>query len=340
MTAGHRSASLWPRTVGDDNEPALAISATADGYVPHFIHGDDRTWPETNCYLDLWVETLHALGHDPLPMLGSALAADHDGEQWTFVKPDPDDLRELYGLQVAEENVWRPVLDTVESGPSRNLLFTVEVDSWWLPDTAGTDYRSGHVKSSIVPVRVDREAHVMEYIHGAGLHRLTGEDFGGVFNLEPRSEWMLPPFTEQIRRVEASPDPSGDLAVHLARKHIDRAPTYNPVDRLAAGVVGALEWLPVAGVAKFHSWAFATLRQCGATAEVAADLATYLETHGAPGAGAAREPFLAVTNGAKSVQFKMARAANGRKVVVDEALTEMATQWSTAMKILDSRVPR
>ncbi len=69
----------------------------------HPSHSGDRIWPETNCYLDLWIELLHTLGHDPVPMYACALSADHDGEQWTFVKPDPADIRDLYGLQVAEE---------------------------------------------------------------------------------------------------------------------------------------------------------------------------------------------------------------------------------------------
>lgn len=333
MTPANRPSVTDPASLSD-----LAISATADDYQPHFIHSDERTWPETNCYLDLCIETVHALGLNPLPMLGATLAADHDGEQWSFVKPDPEDIRALYGLQITEENVWRPVLNTVESGPNRGLLFTVEVDSWWLPDTAGTDYRSGHVKTSIVPVSVDRAAQVMDYIHNAGLYRLSGDDFAGVFNLDTKSEWVLLPYVEQIRRVGTVADASSDLAVHLARKHLDRAPSSNPIDRLGAGVIDALDWLPEAGVATFHSWAFATLRQCGATAEVAADLAAYLDTHGAPGAGAAREPFLAVATTAKSIQFKMARAANGRKVNVDDALGTLSVNWAGAMEILDSSV--
>ena len=48
-------------------EPALQISASPRGYQSHFSHAGERIWPETNCYLDLWIETLHALGLDPVP---------------------------------------------------------------------------------------------------------------------------------------------------------------------------------------------------------------------------------------------------------------------------------
>ena len=38
-------------------------------YAPHRIHGDGRVWSETNCYADLWIELLHALGRDPVAAL-------------------------------------------------------------------------------------------------------------------------------------------------------------------------------------------------------------------------------------------------------------------------------
>ena len=41
-------------------EPAPQISASPRGYQSHFSHAGERIWPETNCYLDLWIETLHA----------------------------------------------------------------------------------------------------------------------------------------------------------------------------------------------------------------------------------------------------------------------------------------
>jgi beta-mannosidase len=40
-------------------EPAPHISASPRGYQSHFSHAGERIWPETNCYLDLWIETLH-----------------------------------------------------------------------------------------------------------------------------------------------------------------------------------------------------------------------------------------------------------------------------------------
>ena len=36
--------------------------APAGPYVPHPLHDSGRDWPETNCYVDLWIELLHGRG--------------------------------------------------------------------------------------------------------------------------------------------------------------------------------------------------------------------------------------------------------------------------------------
>jgi hypothetical protein len=86
----------------------LQISASPRGYRSHFRHAGERIWPETNCYLDLWIETLHDLwietlhdlGLDPVPAFACAPSADHYGLQWTSLKQLLEDLRRLYGLEV------------------------------------------------------------------------------------------------------------------------------------------------------------------------------------------------------------------------------------------------
>jgi Domain of unknown function (DUF1839) len=313
----------------------LAIAADPAGYQRHFVHGPDRMWPETNCYFDLWIETLHCLGMDPVPSFACLLSADHDGMQWTFVKQPPEDLRRLYGLEVAEASLWLSVLETIESGAARGVLHTVEVDSWWLPDTLGTAYRTEHVKTTIVPTRVDRDRRVLHYLHNAGLFELGGDDFDGVFGLTVESAVVLPPYIEQVRH---HPDQvEKDAMVRLVREHLRRRPQGNPAARLVAGVERAMEWLPTSGMEQFHLWAFATLRQCGATAELAADLAEYLDDV-FPGAGDAAEHFRAAAANAKSVQFKMARVARGRAVDVGQPLSSLASSWQSGMDAIAAAV--
>jgi hypothetical protein len=61
-----------------------------DDHIPHWLHGGGRfAWPVSNCYADMWIETLHWLGLDPLPALVAALACDFEGDQWTLLKPLP-----------------------------------------------------------------------------------------------------------------------------------------------------------------------------------------------------------------------------------------------------------
>lgn len=318
---------------------SLVVFAEPDAHHPHFTHSPDRIWPETNCYFDLWIELLNVLGLDPVPSFVSALSADHDGMHWSFLKPLPEDIRRLYGLEVTEENVWMSVLETVESGPPRGVLHTVEVDSWWLPDTAGTAYRTEHVKTTIVPTRVDRDSRLMWYLHNAGLYELRDDDFDGVFGLSgglsDSSATALLPYIEQIRSYPDRREP--EALRRITAEHLSRRPAGNPVERLADGLHRATEWLPHDGMPRFHRWAFATLRQCGATAELAADLVVHLDS-ACPGTAAAEDHFRRVASGAKSVQFKMARLANGRSVDVEDALTGMACDWQAGMDRLVAKV--
>jgi hypothetical protein len=60
-------------------------------YERHLIHGEGRTWAETNCYTDVVVELLHGLGFEPIAALPFTLTIDLDVDQWTFFKFHPGD---------------------------------------------------------------------------------------------------------------------------------------------------------------------------------------------------------------------------------------------------------
>ena len=305
-------------------------------YRPHPIHNHDRIWTETNCYVDLWIELLHSLGADPTPALAFVLSAGCDGRQWDFVKIMPEDLRTLYGIGVAEMNVWRPVLEHVLESLEDGVHVTVEVDGFWLPDTAGTSYRNQHTKTTIVPNLVDREDRVLGYFHNRGYFELTGADFDGVFNLapEPHAEVLLP-YIEQIRVDAAVLDAGfGDRDLDVARAHLARRAPGNPVDVLARRIVADIPLVQAAGPDAFHLWSFGLLRQFGATAELAANYVEYLEGRGVTGAAEAAGRFRESASGAKAVQFRMARAARGRDVVLDEPLIEMSKNWMAAMDLV------
>lgn len=305
----------------------------ADSYRCHPIHATDRIWSETNCYVDLWVEVLHSLGHDPIPAAAAVLSTDFDGHQWSFLKFAAEDLRALYGIEVAELNIWQSVLDHVVQELEQGRLLTVEVDAYWLPETAGTSYRSEHTKTTIVPNRVDPVGQTMEYFHNSGYYRLIATDFRGVFRVGGVTPVTLLPYVEVVGLDRRHP-PQLDVELSLARAHLARRPDRNPVSALAEGVRVALPWLTGGGLEPFHRWSFGVLRQCGASAELGADLSRYLGSRGVKGADSAAGPFQAVAETAKSVQFRLARAARGRAVTLDAELTAMADAWESAIQTL------
>lgn len=315
------------------------ISATTpDSLRPHSMHATERIWSETNCYVDLWVELLHLLGADPRPALASVLDARFDGLQWSFVKPQAEDLRDLYGLHVNEMNVWKPFREHLSDNLLHGYLSTVEVDSHWLPDTAGTSYRNDHGKTTIVPLAIDAEARSMTYLHNAGCYALDGDDFDGVLGVGERAP-MLPPYLEQIAidvdRLGAGAT-VGDRDLEIIRGHFARRASGNPAAELGERVTTDIEWVQSAGPEAFHLWSFGTFRQMGATAEIAADVARYLVERGIGDAAAAVDPFLAVATAAKSAQFRMARAARGRSVDLSESVDTFSAGWAEAISALDA----
>lgn len=300
----------------------------ASSYRAHRIHGEDRIWNETNCYIDLWVELLHSRNFDPLAATSCAFSADFEGDQWAFLKFPAEDLRVLYGVDVAEINVWRDILDHIDEQLIRGRLLTVEVDSWWLPDTAGVSYRTDHVKTTISVQMLDRANRTAGYFHGRGYFVVAGEDFDQLFS--PTTSTLVP-YVELVRLERAHASSLTD-AIAVAHAHIDRRPDDNPVDRLAVRLNADLSMLSSNGLDFFHVYSFAVLRQFGATAELAGDFSDWATTAGQTALADAGDNFRAASTAAKSLQFRLARAARGRAVDIDESLTAMSEHWAAGMR--------
>ncbi len=66
---------------------------------------------------------------------------DFEGDQFTFFKFPHDDLRRLFGLETHELAVWRPLTAHLQELIAIGRPVLVELDSYYLPDTAGTSYR-------------------------------------------------------------------------------------------------------------------------------------------------------------------------------------------------------
>ena len=134
-------------------------------YERHLIHGAERTWAETNCYVDVLVELLHGLGYEPAAALPFTLGIDFEGDQWSFFKFPHEDLFALYGMEIQEFNPWRSLAQHVETQVGLGRPVLVEMDSFFLPDTAGTAYKLAHVKSTIAVNAIDIEQRYLGYFH-------------------------------------------------------------------------------------------------------------------------------------------------------------------------------
>lgn len=308
-------------------------------YAPHALHGDESVWLEKNCYGDLWIELVHALGLEPRAMLPFTLAVDFEGDQWTFFKPPLDELRELYGIDVQEMSVWRPLIDHAVEQLSAGKIICTEADAYWLPDTAATDYRRQHTKTTIAMVNLDVEGQWLGYFHNAGYFELSGEDFRSIFRVGvPSDPAFMPLFAELVRidrLVRRTEDDLVACSLDLLRKHFWRRPTSNPIERFGQRLVQDLPSLQAAGLATYHAWAFAGIRQAGSAFELAAAHLRWLAGLGRPALLPAADRFEAIAQGNKALILKGARSVNsGRPLDAAPLIHEMAEAWDSGMAAL------
>ena len=305
-------------------------------YRPHAVHGTDRAYPETNCYTDILIEMLHARGDEPLAAMGVIVRMDFEGDQWTFFKPAPGDIELLYGVDIHEMQPYRPLPEQAAAQIGEGRTVIVELDSWYLPDTAATAYRQAHVKSSVVIESIDIGGERLRYFHGPGYYELEGEDYRGVFRLGREfSDDVLPPYTELVR-FDAGPRRQGDelraVALDLLRAHLERRPRSNPFERFADQLQEDLPQLLAGDAQAYHDYAFATVRMLGSAFEVGATYADWLlGERGAPAAAAMSR----IVETSKVLSFRLARR---REFDPQPYLGEMAGAWDEATAALDGAV--
>ncbi|MGH9557605.1 MAG: DUF1839 family protein [Bryobacteraceae bacterium] len=305
-------------------------------YTPSALHGPDRVFRETNCYVDLWIELLHAQGIDPGSAMSFACATQFEGDQWTFFKPPPELLLRLYGIDVHEMQLYRPIADHVVEQIRACRSVIIEADSFYLPDRVDTSYRSVHEKSSIAIEAMDPGAHLLRYFHGAGYYELSGEDYCGVFRIgREYSVDVLPPYVE-IARFDAGPRRSGDAlmdeACVILREQVTRMTARNPWLDFGRRLCRDLPGLLAGSDRDYHVYAFATLRQCGAAFECAKSFVDWLRNPPCRESKAASEALDRQVNQAKTLLFKLARRRPFDPLPFIEAA---AADWEITMRALD-----
>lgn len=311
-------------------------------YTRHMLHAEDRVWVEKNCYVDVCIELLHALGLEPLAALGSCITVDFEGDNFTFYKPSHEDLRALYGVNIQEMNVWLPLIEHARHHLANGEFISTEADAFHLPDTSGTDYRRNHVKSTIILADLDDERQRLGYFHNASYYSLEGEDFQRLFRVGvPPDPTFLPLFAELVRVDRMSRLPRKELAeaaLVLLGKHAARRPLDNPVRRFQRRFEQELPSIQARGLAFYHAWAFATVRQLGAVCELLALHVRWLVESGVDaGLAPAASEFDRVSGGAKTFILKAARAVNSRKPFDGSAtFDDMGEGWARGVDTIVS----
>lgn len=303
-------------------------------YVPHPIHGDDRTYSETNCYVDCLVEFVHASGLEPAAMLGGAVASDFELDQWTFFKPTPGDLFALYGIDLHEVQPYRGFPTLIATRLAAGQTVMPEVDSFYLPDVVATAYRTDHVKSTIIAESIDEDAKVLRYFHNTAYHELSGEDYEKLFATYS-GDGHLPTYVELLR-PGAGPAPSGDDLREVARSllagYLARRPAENPFARFSAQLEADLPALIEGSSEDYNAYAFHNPRMVGASMELLATHVRWLFGEEGEKAAASLDD---VVGGSKMLLFRLARQ---RPFDVAGVVGPMAEAYDAAVTGLDALV--
>ncbi len=267
--------------------------------------------------------------------LSFTLATDFEGDQWTFFKVPLADLYDLYGLDVQELLIWKPLVTHIEEQLGFGHPVLVEVDSYYLPDTAGMAYQIEHTKTTIAVNEIDLKNARLGYFHGQGYYHACGDDFVNLFHLQGTKDTVvLPPYVEFVKR-RCRPIPNGDeltkVSLRLLRRQLSLLPESNPFHRFKSRFAIDLEWLVTAHLETFHKYSFATLRQFGACFELATTYLRWLKARNVKNLDSSISAFTTLSTGAKMLQFHLARAIGRKKTLDLSSLDEMAIHWQTGI---------
>lgn len=301
-------------------------------YQPHQIHSGTRNYIETNCFTDIITELLHARGDEPVAAFGSFVRMDFENDQWTFFKPLAVDLELLFGVDIHEVQPYRPIFRQVAELIAAGRTMTIELDAWYLPDTAATSYGTAHVKTGVIAEAIDLVGERFRYFHNASLYELSGRDFRGAFRIG--TDWsadVLPPYTELIRFDVGIPLRDDDLRTasrELLRGHLGRVVPGNPFDRFNERLANDLPRLLAGNAELYHAYTFATFRMAGAGFELLASHIDWLLGKEGSRASAAMSR---IVDGCKVLGFKLARR---RPFDPTEAMQGLSAAWSETMESL------
>ena len=215
----------------------------------------------------------------------------------------------------------------------------IEADSFYLPDTQGTDYAQAHVKTTIGITRVDPDARRLHYFHNAGFFALEGKDFDGIFRLDRSTpDDYMEPYCEYVtfdRLVRRDRPALRDLAIAQGRRHLALRPDRDPFALYAEEIDAQLEGVVGRGEETFHRHVFATIRQLGSGFDFCAHYLRWIDGEDLDLMPAA-DAFDRISDTAKMLILKTARIARtGRMRSVRANVEQMSADWQRGMALLD-----
>lgn len=315
----------------------MTPTAHQQAFAAHRLHDLERSWPETNCYVDLWIELLASMGETPEAALGFTVLQDLEPDQFTFFKLPIEDLRRLYGLTVQELSIYRTMEQHASLHVGRGHIVLIEVDAFWLPDTAATTYRRVHAKTTIAVDSIDRVRGECAYLHNAARNVLVGEDYRGAFRLgadfASRPD-LLPLYVEIVGRCPRGRDlgAAREVALDILRGHLSRRPRRNPFaawrEAFADQVDGVLS-----APETFEDYAFHFPRLAGSNFELLGSHAAWLA---ADELDDVRQACQRLAETTKILQFRLARSvARQRLDLCPECFDTLEAEYEQAMSGLD-----
>ncbi|WP_341248401.1 DUF1839 family protein [Cupriavidus pauculus] len=309
---------------------------------PRLLHGDTAIWQETNCYMDLWIELLYGWHLDPRAALPFTVAQDYEGDHFTFFKYPQADLELLYGTVVQETAVYDTLEGHIAEQVQRGHAMLVEVDSYYLPDTRATAYRTGHVKTTIAIDAIEPAAQRLSYFHSLGHYTVDGDDYRGLMRITPELSGngnILFPYAECAKRVRPALQGRAlaNAVAQLMRRHLGRRPARNPVSRWRTEFPAQVDTILARGDAYFHHYGFNLPRQLGANFEMLQHCLNWLGEHGYPVPTAVSGAAEAIAAECKVLQFRLARAVARRRAdACSECLDNLESAYDTAISGLVS----
>ena len=307
-------------------------------FKPHPMHGVDRSWPETNCYTDLWIELLAHLGMIPEACFGFAIGQDFGSDQFTFSKPPLPDLELLYGLKVRELSLYKSLEYHAALHTGQRNIILLEVDAFYLPDTFATTYRQDHGKTTIAIDHVNVRSRSCHYFHNAARGELSGDDYIGVFQLQSDDGKPIDkmyPYMEVVERPTSlkSGDKLRKVATEIFRDHFAKRPIYNPFTMWRQAFDRQLEALLI-NPNFFHDYAFHFPRMAGANFETLSSHINWISEEQLQCAVSGCQNIAKI---AKTFQYRIARSVARRKIdLADDCFDLLEHNYSNVVDALGS----